>query len=244
MNERRDLVDKIVPLLEDPDLDDDVDTLVEEALMEILYLEAPADHFLKQEVRIDIQMDTGTGHRGFCEILPDGTLDEQAAMLWLAQQQSYTEDDLRTALTNELEHESAFLRSAKAEIEKATDRKNLLTFPVRMTLRQALDLAEAVRLQDRDGHFDDTTKNPDCGTITLGTDVRCGLYNPWNRSGGPIGVELERDVVVPIRFIHDLVVAHNSHKVGAPYIMMEAFGLCASVWKDAVKSIDPIKLAE
>lgn len=244
MNEQEDIVQSVVTSLEDSHLCENIEDMIRDLLQEIFFWNPPAGHFLEQEVCVSIQVDTGTGHRDFYEILNDGTLAPQAGLLWLSKQQGYSEAELRTVLSawGDNTTESRFLRSVKREIEKATYNNNVLTFLVRMTVGQLLDLASAVKLQNRNGKFYDATLIPDCGTITLDAKTQCGLYNPWNGSGGPIDVELEKDVVIPIAYIHDLVLEYNSHRVGGPYLMMESFGMSGSAWQDTMKEFAPVTM--
>lgn len=242
--EREELVQAVLDSIEDADLCEDIEDEIWEKTTEIIFWEPPEDHYLKQEVCVDIQVDTGTGCCGFYEIMNDGTLDPQAGLLWLAKQQGYTEADIQRFLHGETARapESALLRSVKREVEEATYRDNILTFLVKMTVRQLIDLAAAVKLQERNGKFYDATKIPDCGTITLSASTWCGLYNPWNGSGGSLDLELEKDVVLPIRYIHDLVLEHNGRGDYGKYLIMDAYGMCAIAWKNTVVAIEPIDL--
>ena len=75
-----------------------------------------------------------------------------------------------------------------------------LTFLLKMNLRDLIKLNELIKLQESDGVYYDATKRPDCGKITISKDTVCGLYDSWNGGGSYFDIELEKDVVLPIKF--------------------------------------------
>ena len=116
-----------------------------------------------------------------------------------------------------------------------------LTFLVEMSLRDLMELNRLVKLQDRDGHHWDATKNPDCGYIVIDKKTMTGLYDPWGGGGSVLEVELDKDVKLPIKFIRSaLPDGGDGHSIESAYAM------CGSAWKyGGVKQIHcPKKLKE
>ena len=109
-----------------------------------------------------------------------------------------------------------------------------VTFLVKMTLEQLIDLNRCVRLQDRNGRNYDASKNPYCGYIMLDKSTMCGLFNPWSGGGSLLDVQLETDIRIPCRYIWSAMpdeYCHGQYDVGSVY------GLCGDAWQDTIKKI-------
>ena len=94
-------------------------------------------------------------------------------------------------------------------------------------------LDELIATKERDGHFYDARKSPDCGMIIISKRAETGLYDPWNGGGSLLEIQLEKDVELPIKFIRSAL------PDGADgYSISSAYGLCGSAWRnDMVKGI-------
>lgn len=230
--------------LEDNDLEDELDTGDDE-LREIMWdtvsFSEPCDHYLKQDVYINIYMDTGDGNYDFacnCEFYPcwDGgdnhEINECASLLWLAQQQGYTKEKFEEAMTADASSEigSKFLKSVYLELVNHPSCLGAVVFLVKMTLEQAIQLNELMKKQTAKY---DKRDNPDCGAIILDKSVMCGLYNNWNGGGSILEIELEKDVEIPIKFIYTAL--PDGEESG--YGIGDCYGMCGSAWTECVKQI-------
>ena len=82
------------------------------------YVQLPYDHFLKQDIAVDILLDTGDANYDFTLNQPfaswdgqrDKTIDECSALLWLSRQQGYSKRQLINALKHGEFQESKFLK--------------------------------------------------------------------------------------------------------------------------------------
>ena len=72
--------------------------------------------------------------------------------------------------------------------------------------------------------------------IVLDKSTECMLYDPWNGAGGVLGIELERDVKLPIRYIDT---AQQDGSRG--YSVRSIYGVTSALWNDTVKKIHPMK---
>ena len=63
-------------------------------------------------------------------------------------------------------------------------------------------------------------------------NVDCALYDSWVGGGGCWGIELEKDIELPIKFIHKAIPDGWFH-----YSMKECYGVTSDCWKDAIKEI-------
>lgn len=98
---------------------------------------------------------------------------------------------------------SKFLKSVILESMNVSSAINALTFPVKMPMEQAISLQEAIRNEaDLNTSYDALQRKGE-GTIVIGKDARCGLYDSWNGAGSIFEVQLVKPVEIPIRFIHD-----------------------------------------
>ena len=205
--------------------------------------EYPEDHFLKQDFYVNIMLDTGDGNYDFTLNSPypcwygdyHERLHEKSSLLWLARQQGYTKTRLWRALREgDMRDPKGFLESCRVECANLPSAMATVTFLVKMTLENLIALNRCVRLQDRDGHFYDASKNPYCGYIVLGRDTMCGLFNPWSGGGSVLEIQLEKDVRIPIRYIWSALpdgYNHGQYDVGSVY------GMCGSAWQDTLVKI-------
>ena len=219
-----------------------------EYLQEVFFFEVPADYYLKQSVCINIMMDTGDGNYDFClnsKVYPcwyggdDHIIDPKASLLWLAKAQGYNKSNLQNALKKgDMDEPEGFLDSCRVELANLSSSMSTVTFLVKMTLAQAIYLNQLIKLQDRDGHNYDTTKNPDCGIVVLGKDVDVGLYDPWGGCGSVLEIQLEKDIKIPIRYIWT---ALPDGAQGCS--IKDVYGTNESLWREAIKEFKvPIAL--
>jgi len=107
---------------------------------------------------------------------------------------------------------------------------NSLTFFVKLTLEEALDLHELLNNTSPNEHgreqlHDETTSLP-C-EIILDKGTSCGLYDPWNGAGSALDIVLEKDVVLPIKYI-DSTMPDGCRG----YSVENIYGMLRSFWSD------------
>ena len=136
-------------------------------------------------------------------------------------------------------HPKGFLESMRVEVANIASAMCTVTFLVEMTLENLIELNRLIRLQDRNGHFYDATRNPYCGYIILGKDTETGLYDPWNGGGSCFEIELERDVRLPVKYIRSAL-----PDGGDGCSVERVYGMCGSAWRQGgVKLIHaPVKI--
>ena len=201
------------------------------------------DHYLNQDLIIDIIVDAGDGNTDFTINQPfaswdgrnDKIIDDNSAILWLARQQGYKKSELTQALRNQQYGRSVFLNSVHTEVSNTSTHMNALTFLVKMTFTEWFKLHDAIKQEEQ--HHPKRSKGR--GFILLDKSTTCGLYDPWGGAGSVLEIQLERDVRLPIRFID------SAWPDGARgYSVTEIYGLCSSTWTDnAIKKIHEMKRA-
>ena len=188
-----------------------------EFLTEMVEVRLPEQHFLDQEIHVDILVDTGDGNYDFiCNNIapawggcdPDEASAE-ASIFWLAGQQGYCKDYVIAALKGE-ETESTFLKSLVQEVENEASSINVLTFLCTMTLGQWIEVREAGRR----------------GALRIEKDAVCGLFDPWSGAGSVLDLELEHDVVLPIELVHEITPDACLYRYGVD----EVYGLVGQAW--------------
>lgn len=201
---------------------------------ELVYVKLPEDHFLDQEFCVNIMVDSGDGNYDYTlnSVYPcwygryEQRLDDKAGIVWLARQQGYTKTQLWKALREgDIADPHSFLETMRQEIANCASHTMTLTFLVKMRLRDLMELNRLIKLQDRNGHFYDATKNPDCGYIVIDKKTMTGLYNPWGGGGSVLEIELDKDVRLPIRFIRSAL-----PDGGDGYSIESVYGMCGSAW--------------
>ena len=190
------------------------DDLVREWVFENVYFDFPYEHFLKQDVKVNIIVNTGDGGYDFTlnnfasyNSTPGETINNKSSILWLVKQQGYSKTQLNNAVRKEDFSGSDFLKSVYQELVNVTTHMNALAFFVKMTLKEFIDLKE----------------NPD--KVILPATTNCGLYDPWNGAGSVLEIKLEKEVVIPKKFAEP----HIDGTRG--YGITEIYGMCSSFWK-------------
>ena len=211
------------------------------------YTKLPYDHYLNQDICVDIILNTGDLNTDFTINQPfaswdgrEGTvIDDDAAILWLARQQGYKKSVLTRAIRDQKFRESKFLASMHREIANVSSHMNAVTFMVQMTLKQWLELHEAIEKEKslNDRYYPRQSKGR--GFLLIDKSASCGLYSPWQGAGGCLEIELEKDVKLPFRYIDSIY-----PDGGRGYSIFEIYGMCSSAWSsDVVKEIHVMKKA-
>lgn len=220
--------------------DDDEDALLD-LLRDLICFSLPYSHFLSQEFYVPIMLDTGDGNYDYslnsvypCYYGdPQRAYDDKAGIVWLAKQQGYKKGELRKEMNKgDIGDPKGFLESMRQELANLPSSMATVTFLVKMTLGDLIELNKLIRLQDRDGHHYDATKNPYCGYIVLDKSTETGLYDPWSGGGSVLEVQLEKDVKLPIKYIRSAL-----PDGGDGYAIQNVYGLCGSCWKSTLKEI-------
>ena len=236
--------DEIADALESEEITDDELT---DYLRDHHYVNLPFDHYLNQDISVNIIVNTGDMNTDFTINQPfaswdgrnDTIIDDDAAILWLARQQGYTKTQLTKALRDRQCGESKFLSSMLSEIENTSTHMNSLTFLVKMTFAEWFKLHDAIAKEVKRNDRLYPRRSKGRGFIMLDKSVTCRLYDPWGGAGGPLEIKLESDVRLPIRFIESAW-----PDGGRGYSVTEIYGLCSSAWTDkAIKKIHAMKRA-
>ena len=212
----------------------------------------PEDHFLDQDMCVNIMLDTGDCNYDFTlnGVYPcwygqyREKLDDKAAIVWLAKQQGYTKTQLKKALNEgDMADPRGFLESLRVELANLPSHMSTLTFLVRMTFRDLLALHEAIKWRERQGGRKyDPKEYPYSGYIVLDKRTMCGLFDPWAGGGSVLEIELEKDVRIPVKYIWAAVV--DGTKIYG-YDVGDVYGMCESAWMDTLKEMHfPKKMKE
>lgn len=137
---------------------------------------------------------------------------------WLVKQQGYELTDLFDA---ERASRSPFLASLRSELENLTGGCPYLT-----VLAQ-VDAAQLSMMTARDGR-----------NVEFPKDVVLGLFSHSDGSGAPLGIELERPLVVPKDLIFNISIEKASRHYQLGYTIDETYGLVRDAWKPGVAETD------
>ena len=174
------------------------------------------DHFKSQEIKTILLLDTGDANYDFT-LNPsyvndygrlNNDLSDDASIVWLVKQQGHSKDELVKALNDE-ESSNKFMQSIVDECFNTTSSMNALVLLGKCTLGQLLDI-------------DNNT------SVVVNKDAVCGLVDTWAGGGSLLGIELEKDVVVPSNIIHYF----GADGSNGGYSVDSIYGLTGSVWKD------------
>lgn len=206
--------DLLIKLIKDG-LDVEVDdSLLIKWIGENFSFNFPYDHYLKQSVLVNVSVDTGESNYDYTKnnFFQDSTekpwaISDESSLYFLCKQQGYGKKRIKPSFSNPGKHNGSFLHSIYEECLNVTTHMNQLVFFVKMTLGEYIDLKE----------------NPRNFTVSKG--VNCGLVDFWSGAGSLLGVNLEKDVVIPAKKLS----LHIDGAVG--YSVAEIYGIASSFWK-------------
>jgi hypothetical protein len=107
---------------------------------------------------------------------------------------------------------------------------NSLAFFVKLPLRDALDLHEIISNASPN---ESDCADPKPNEITLNKDIPCGLYDTWNGAGSVLEIQLEKDVVLPVKYI-DSALPDGCRG----YSISSIYGMLGSFWSDGGLTIN------
>lgn len=204
---------------------EDVDReLIEEIVSEILYFDYPCDHYLQQKFCTNILIDTGDGNFDFVlnSVFPayDGEykteIDDAASLVWLVETQGYSKAQLWNALQQgDMSDPKGFLESVRVEVANETGHMNILVFLVELSLEQLIELQEHISSPEK--------RN---GYLVVDRKTITGLYDPWYGGGSVLGIDLEKDVKIPFKYIRSVL-----PDGGDGYGIGNIYGMCDSAWR-------------
>lgn len=214
---------------------DEEGELFDDLMMDMVSFTLPEKHYLDQSFYVNIMVDTGDGNYDYVlnSVYPcwygryEDRIDSKASIVWLAKTQGYNKTQLWKALREgDMSNPKGFLESMRVEVVNIASHMNTVTFLVEMSFRDLIELNRLIKLQERNGHFYDSRKNPYCGYIIIPKDTDTGLYDPWNGGGSCFEIELEQDVKLPIKYIRSAL-----PDGGDGCSIAGVYGMCGTAWK-------------
>ncbi len=115
---------------------------IRELIRDYFYVKYPEDHFLREDVLVDLVVDTGDANYDFVSNTigghynnRDNKIPEESSLLWLARQQGYKKSELKKALNDCGICDSKFLKSIYIETANCSSHMNALVFLAKMELK-------------------------------------------------------------------------------------------------------------
>lgn len=183
-----------------------------------------------QEIQLNILIDSGNSNYDFsCEnvltgLVPQkqGSIDIHSSILWLAKTQSM-EAVLIDACKERFKDNNfctsiQFVDSCLDELENLACVRSTMTFLVRISLFELLDLIE-LQMANKEA------------MIVINKNTHCGLFNPWAGSGSDFGIVLEKDLKIPLDMA--IFCVEGCHMFG--YDITEVYDFISSYWSQKVK---------
>ena len=180
----------------------------------------PIEEYLNDKYNTVVVLNTGDADYDFSlnNVDPawNGTpieeIDDCASIVWLAQQNGYSKEQLVDLMQNidEIpEGEHPFIKSLYQEIENTSSSSNSVVFLGTMSLKQ---IAEA------------QTQG-----VTIPKQTTCGLFDGMSGAGGVMEIELQRDIYVPKDMT--LSILPDCRDAAFYYCVKETFGFTNKVWQ-------------
>lgn len=232
---------------------------IKEWIQDNYYFYYDTNHFNK-EVNVNIMLDTGNCNYDFtCDNVlnyysESREFDENSSILWLSRQQG-KENELKEAVKQfkpgydedgkwigRTEHTDSFIESVIQELENLPSHMGTLTFLVKMKLFDYFELREAMAAEEKLNNDCDVSERKGTGYIVLDKQIECGLFNSWSGAGSCLEIELDNDVVLPLKYIFGAEIETGKSQFG--YSVEYSYGLCDYCWKDAVKEIKSMERNE
>lgn len=210
-----------------------------EWFQENYYFYYDEEHY-NETVKVNIMLDTGNANSDFtrdnilnyCNYYSNGGKDlKDSSILWLARQQKKA-GMLRKAIKGN-QTDDKFVNSCIEELENLPSHMATLTFLVNMKLFDYFELREAMESEKElnDSYYLEDRKGK--GTITISKDTTCGLFDVWSGGGSVLEIELDKDVVLPIKCIWKAEIETGKSEYG--YSVDNVYGLVGSAWDGVIK---------
>ena len=222
-----------------------------EWVKENYYFYYDSEHY-NETVKVNIMLDTGNLNYdctrdnilNYCNYYSNGGKDlKDSSILWLARQQKKA-GLLRKAIKeicngNEYKGDDKFIESCIQELEELPSHMSTLTFLVNMKLFDYFELREAMAAENKlnNSYYLEDRKGK--GTITISKDTMCGLFDVWSGGGSQLEIELDKDVVLPIKCIWRAEIETGKSEYG--YSVDSVYGLVGSAWDGTVKETHYMK---
>jgi len=191
----------------------EVENIIVDYLNENLSFNFDYDHYLHQDICIDIIVDTGGGNYDYTLNnwltwdAREEEIDDDSSVLWLVQQQGYTKKQLKSLIDEGNDFNSKFLKSIRIELINVSTHMSCLVFLQKWTLKEFIDYKE----------------NPIDINIPLRTT--CGLYDAWNGAGSVLEIQLEKSIIIPKDFAQPDVDGIRG------YGIKEIYGINSCLWE-------------
>lgn len=213
-------------IIEDGNIDD---YMIRDIFQDTVYIDYPEDWALGQEFCFNIIVSNGDDNYDFWInehiVDEDGNVDkdaEKAGIVWLTKQQGHTPEELIESLKDEeYVNPNKFISSLVSEVFDGYGCE-ALTFCVKMTLGQAIELKEKMKSNQN-------------GSIILDKNVTCGLFDPWQGGGSLLDIACEKDIEIPFENIWKFYIdARRGNRYDSIH---DVYGTDDSLWKDYLKEI-------
>ena len=207
-------------------------------IREYYYFYFDREHY-NETVKVNIMLDTGNANSDFtrdnilnyCSYYSNNGKDlKDSSILWLAKQQkkaTLLRKAIKKVLNGEdIKFEDKFIESTIEELENLPSHMATLTFLVNMPLFDYFNLREAMAAEEKlnDSYVLEDRKGK--GTITISKDTMCGLFDVWSGGGSLLEIELDKDVVLPIKCIWRAEIETGKSEYG--YSVDSVYGLVGS----------------
>ena len=208
---------------------------IDEYVREKLTINPPYSYYKAQMVNVTIIMDTGDANYDYSINKPPFV--EKSGLAWLASTQGYSLTDMNNAMDQDDNSiQSAFIRSVKTEIAECPSDIPAVTFLVKMSFGDLLELNRRIKGREQNGVIYDATKRPDCGTFHIGKETMTGLFDFVTGGGSLLEIKLEKDIDIPIKFIRSATPDVNNCQ-GIRWCVGDVYGMCGSAWKETAGQI-------
>ena len=223
---RKMVIDHVLDAYPEEDEEEVIDEVIEQ-----LGFEYPYDHFQKQTMRVNVVVDTGDGPYNFVlnTVWPRDHIQKEASLVWLAGQQGYSYEELDAALSKEGVPElTGFLKTVREEVLNLASTRNELTFLVTMTVQFILEVC-ALRKKQKEPTEQMEEGNGENGhLLRIPKETTTGLYDPNTGGGSLFEIGLEKDILLPVRYIHS---ALPSAVIKGEWTIERAYGMSGQAWQ-------------
>ena len=201
--------------------------------------EPPYSHYLDQSMKVNIMLGTAeekdadfASIRAMCDELngsePLSSEELDNGLMWLVEQQGYSVDELKYALSNYEKWgfdaaevtSGTFLASVSEEMQNFPNVMGSVTLLAEMSLH---DMAKML---------DPSTQ------LVMPKDTVIGIFAPWVGGGSALDIQLEKDLVIPSELRFDFTIEGASC---GQYTVNEVYGLIDEAWRKPLDITDPIR---
>lgn len=220
---QEEIIDRVISSLKEINIEVEDKENLYDYIGDIIVIEYPYKDYLNHMLQINVLVDTGDGNYDY-SLNTDinfisNNINNKNSILWLSKTQGFNKKDLFNLLNKKTvtKNESKFEKTIYEEMINAINSMNVLTFFVKMSLDDLIKINEDIKKKN--------------ALFIIKKNTNAGLVDYWNGGGSLLNISLNRDVLIPSKYIDSISIDGDRGN----YSVSDIYGCSNSLWNGDIK---------